>query len=194
MEYVPPQTNTCRACHYSHHARHPSTLVGATTLHLDNQGVLWGLRTGKVGLQRRCVRRLMYAPAKGGTSVHVSHVASAIMPADYLFRFRTNSARMVIRTWHLGPPRTTWRICCLCALRHNVGACCSSNSRAARRRIQAELVLRRGLGVKRKFASKCWAAVWEGGGGKVVGCSLQSLFAAPGGTSNAEAATCTAGC
>ena len=40
------------------------------TLHLDNQGVLWGLRTGKVGIglreQRRCVRQIMYALAKGG--------------------------------------------------------------------------------------------------------------------------------
>ena len=46
------------------------------TLHLDNWGVLWGLRTGTVGVglreQRKCVCQVMYALARGGTSVHLS--------------------------------------------------------------------------------------------------------------------------
>ena len=63
-------------------------------VHLDNQGVLWGLKAGKVGIgmqeQRRCVRQVMNALAKGGTSVHLSYVPGAIMPADYPSRVRRN--------------------------------------------------------------------------------------------------------
>ena len=58
------------------------------TLHLDNQGVLWGLCTGKVGVglreQRWCVRQVMDALAREGTSVHLSYVPGMGMPADYL--------------------------------------------------------------------------------------------------------------
>ena len=101
------------------------------TLHLDNQGVLWGLRTGKVGVglreQRRCVRQVMYALAREGTSVHLSYVPGTDMPADYLFRVCTRFFGDVGMA--LGPPWTIWRMCCRPALSRRVGASCGSDVR-----------------------------------------------------------------